>query len=146
MLRGAKQNHPSSGHAAFGTAGRSLENIHHATAPRQRERALERPTGASKVLGFCGWALSGGVALFAIWEIGNFSVLVGNAPLLPGARHEATPPALYRPAGGSMDADGGCTQAPIDRSTGQTTPADCHTRAPGGGETMLAALDLRAAP
>lgn len=69
------------------------------------------------------WAVVAGVALFAVWELGNFRVLLGNAPLLPAATQEGP----YRPAGGTEEAAGGCTQAPIDRATGQTMPADCHT-------------------
>ncbi len=99
---------------------------------------LESP----RLLGFCGWALAGGTAFFAIWELGNFSVLIGNSPLLPAAVREAPPAGAFRPAGGPQETDSGCTQAPIDRSSGQTTPADCHTSVPGH-ETMTALLTGR---
>ena len=46
---------------------------------------------------------------------------------------------VFRPAGESPETDGGCTQAPIDRSSGQTTPADCHTWA-AGRDTLTALL------
>ena len=93
-----------------------------------------------QALGFCGWALAGGTAMFAIWELGNFSVLIGNGPLRPAVvREEAPPSGAYRPAGESRDTGDGCTQAPIDRSSGQTTPADCHTWA-AGRDTLTAQL------
>ena len=77
-------------------------------------------------MGICGWMAAGSAAMFAIWELGNFSVLVGNRPLLPSAVRQAPPaaaPVILRPTGQS---DGGCTQAPINRKSGETTPADCH--------------------
>ena len=77
----------------------------------------------TRTLGFCGWVVAGGVALFAIWELGNFETLLGNEPSRP-AIHEPAAPGTYRPAG---ETSTGCTQAPIDRSGGHTTPADCHT-------------------
>ena len=80
---------------------------------------------ASKALGFCGSMLAGGAALFAIWQLGNFEALLGHdaarAPI-----QAPTGPGIYRPAGERS----GCTQAPIDRASGQTTPVDCHTMAP----------------
>jgi hypothetical protein len=82
------------------------------------------------------------MAFFAIWELGNFSVLIGNSPLLPAAVREPSPSGAFRPAGGPQETDGGCTQAPIDRSSGQTTPADCHTSVTGH-ETMTALLTGR---
>ena len=96
-----------------------------------------------QALGFCGWALAGGTAMFAIWELGNFSVLIGNAPLLPAAVARGGPACRARfarraKAGTRGD---GCTQAPIDRSSGQTMPADCHTWA-AGRDTLTAQLSL----
>ena len=95
-----------------------------------------------RVLGLCAWTLAGGAAAFAIWELGNFSILIGNGPLHPAAIRETPPSGAFRPAGDVRDGGGGCTQAPIDRSSGQTTPADCHTSAPGG-KTMTAQLSTR---
>ncbi len=141
MLREAKQKHP-----AFlrGAPGRGVPNPAQSPSLRRRPVVLERRTGFAKALGFCGWALAGGTAFFAIWELGNFSVLIGSAPLLPTTVQEAAPPGAYRPAGGgNLETDGGCTQAPIDRTIGQTTPADCHTWA-RGRETITALLSGRA--
>lgn len=84
--------------------------------------SLDR-TQTTQVLGFCGWVVAGGVTLFAIWELGNFEVLLGIEPSRPAVQEPAKP-GVYRPAG---DTSGGCTQAPIDRSGGPTDPADCHT-------------------
>lgn len=99
-----------------------------------------------QALGLCGWALAGGAAMFAIWELGNFSVLIGNAPLHPAAVSEEAPPSgAFRPAGESRDTGDGCTQAPIDRSSGQTTPADCHTWA-AGRDTLTAQLTRPGSP
>jgi hypothetical protein len=83
-------------------------------------------TRAGRALGFCSSALAGGAALLAIWQLDSFHALLGH-----GAAPASAPPtpAIYRPAGER----GGCTQAPIDRASGQTTPADCHTMAPGDG-------------
>ena len=62
------------------------------------------------------------------------------APSRRGPR--SSPAGAFRPAGGPQETDSGCTQAPIDRSSGQTTPADCHTSVPGH-ETMTALLTGR---
>jgi hypothetical protein len=79
-------------------------------------------------MGIFGSALVGAGAFLAVWHLGNVEALLGHdaarAPV-----NEPPAPAFYRPAGER----GGCTQAPIDRSSGQTTPADCHTMAPGDG-------------
>ena len=80
-------------------------------------------------LGLCGWALAGGTAMFAIWELGNFSVLIGNAPLHPAAvREEAPPSGAFRPAGESRDTGDGCTQAP---SIGRAGRRRRRTATPG---------------
>ena len=142
MLRGAGQKQPSSGYAHAGSADRGAYDAIGRRTPPRHNAVLERRTGAARVLGFCCWVLAGGAAFFAIWELGNFSVLVGNAPLFPAVVREAPPADLYRPAGGGAVDEGGCTQAPIDRSSGQTTPADCHTSAPGR-DTMMALLSTR---
>lgn len=142
MLRGATQNHHPSVRAAATGAGRGTRSIPQSPYLRRRQAVLERRTGIAKVVGFCGWALAGGVAFFAIWELGNFSVLIGNSPLLPASVRETPPAGAFRPAGGPQETDGGCTQAPINRSSGQTTPADCHTSVPGR-ETMTALLSGR---
>jgi hypothetical protein len=142
MLRGAGQKHHSFVRAAAGSAGRGTRSVPQSPFLHRRHAVLERRTGIAKVLGFCGWALAGGTAFFAIWELGNFSVLIGNTPLLPAAVREAPPAGAFRPAGGAQETDGGCTQAPINRSSGQTTPADCHTSVPGG-EAMTALLSGR---
>jgi len=142
MLRGAGQKQHPSVHAAPSGAGRGTRSVSQGPYLRRRQAVLERRTGIAKVAGFCGWALAGGTAFFAIWELGNFSVLIGNSPLLPAAVREAPPAGAFRPAGGPQETDSGCTQAPIDRSSGQTTPADCHTSVPGH-ETMTALLTGR---
>lgn len=139
MLRGAGQKHPASDLAAPGSHGRGSHGIGARPLLPRRQGVVERRTGAAKALGFCGWALAGGTAFFAIWELGNFSVLFGNAPLLPAAVHESPTPGTFRPAGESRESGGGCTQAPIDRASGNTVPGDCHTLAPVRG-TMLAQL------
>jgi hypothetical protein len=136
MLRGAKPKHPS-GRSPPGSARRVSAS--QSVFMLGRTAVYEGRTAASKALGFCGIVLGGGAALFAIWELGNFSVPFGNGPLLPSAVREAPPPGMFRPAGGGPETDGGCTQAPIDRSSGQTTPADCHTWA-AGRETLTARL------
>lgn len=139
MLRGAKPKHP--------TVGSSPGNARQVSASQsvfllRRKAVYEGRTAASKTLGFCGIVLGGGAALFAIWELGNFSILIGNSPLLPAAVRDAPPAGAFRPAGGPQETDGGCTQAPIDRSSGQTTPADCHTAVPGH-QTITALLTGR---
>ena len=99
-----------------------------------------------QALGYCGWALGIGTAAFAFWELGNFSVLIGNAPLRPAAvREEAPPPGAFRPAGESRDTRDGCTQAPIDRASGVTTPSDCHAWA-AGRDTLTAQLTRAGSP
>jgi hypothetical protein len=106
------RHHPSSGHGRF---------VCKRTLPLDREQI-------SKTLGVCGWVLAGSGAMLAIWELGNFRTLLNSDPPRP-AIHQLNPPATYRPAG---ESGGGCTQAPIDRASGQTMPADCHTMmAPG---------------
>lgn len=142
MLRGAGQQQHPSVRAVPSGAGRGTRSVSQGPYLRRRQAVLERRTGIAKVLGFCGWALAGGTAFFAIWELGNFSVLIGNSPILPAAVREAPPAGAFRPAGGPQETDSGCTQAPIDRSSGQTTPADCHTSVPGH-ETMTALLTSR---
>jgi hypothetical protein len=136
MLRGAIPKHPtvhsSPGNARRVSAPQSVFMLH-------RTAVYEGRTAASKALGFCAIVLGGGVAFFAMWELCNFSILFGNGPLLPSAAREAPTPDVFRPAGQSPETDGGCTQAPIDRSSGQTTPADCHTWA-AGRETLTARL------
>lgn len=60
---------------------------------------------------------------FAISYLGYFAFLSGDEPARRAAVHEPLRPGInFRPAAGPLS---GCTQAPIDRSTGQTTPADC---------------------
>jgi hypothetical protein len=135
MLRGAGPKYTSV-RAAPGSTGRGSAK----SAFLLRQRAVyEGRTAATKALGFCGAVLAGGAALFAIWELGNFSVLIGNGPLLPAVVREAPPSGVFRPAGESPETDAGCTQAPIDRSSGQTMPADCHTWA-AGRNTLTALL------
>jgi hypothetical protein len=136
MLRGAGPKHPSFG-AASGTTGRG--SVAKTAFPLGQRAVYEGRTAATKAIGFCGVVLAGGAALFAIWELGNFSVLIGNGPLLPSVVREAPPSGVFRPAGGSPETDGGCTQAPIDRASGQTMPADCHTWA-AGRDTLTAQI------
>ena len=83
------------------------------------------PRRSARIIGVAGWLMAGSAAMLAVWELGSFSVLIGNGPLLPPAVHQAPPaaPRSFRPAGQS---DGGCTQAAINRKSGETTPADCH--------------------
>ena len=60
---------------------------------------------------------------FAISYLGYFEFLSGDEPARRAAAHEPLRPGInFRPAAGPLS---GCTQAPIDRSTGQTTPVDC---------------------
>jgi hypothetical protein len=140
MLRGAGAKQPPSVRTAAGSAGRGVHRVPPSPFLRRQQEALDRQTAATRVLGFCGWVVAGGAALFAMWELGNCSVLIGNAPLFPAAvREEAPPSGAFRPAGESRETGDGCTQAPIDRSSGQTTPADCHTWA-AGRETLTAQL------
>ena len=98
-------------------------------APHGRLTPLQSPLDAEnsftrRALGTCALGLVLGFALLAFWELGNFGLLIGNGPLLPPAANE-TP--LFRPAVGPEETNAGCTQAPIDRKTGITAPADCHT-------------------
>jgi hypothetical protein len=75
-----------------------------------------------------GLGVAGVVAGFAIFHVGNFAVLGGDAPARPAAVSEHFRPGMsFRPAAGLQS---GCTQAPIDRSTGQTTPVDCGGAVP----------------
>jgi hypothetical protein len=76
-------------------------------------------------LGLCGSILAGGVALFGIWQLSSFEAVPGR-DAAPEPLNGPTAPAIYSPAGERS----GCTQAPIDRSSGQTKPADCHTMVP----------------
>lgn len=140
MLRGAGEKQPLSGRAARGNTVR--RHAGKSTYPLGQRAVYEGRTAATKAVGFCSFVLAGGAALFAIWELCNFSVTIGNAPLLPAAVRQSQPPGAYRPAGDDRNGDGGCTQAPIDRSSGQTTPTDCHTWA-FGRETMVALLSGR---
>jgi hypothetical protein len=64
--------------------------------------------------------LAGGVMLVAL------SQLATVLPLPESIRAPAIAPAVYGPAGERS----GCTQADIDRSSGQTSPVDCHTMLP----------------
>ena len=136
MLRGAEQKYPPRDHAHAVSPARDGLRMAPKTLLQRQPSPLERRTGAAKVLGFCGWVLAGGTALFAIWELGNFSVLMGG----PEIGRDSPAPGIYRPAGGSAEPDSGCTQAPIDRANGQTTPGDCHTSRPPGANTMTAGL------
>lgn len=79
----------------------------------------------AEALGWSGWVLAGGFVLFASWELVGFSALLGHHRL--GAP-EFQPPALTEPA----PADTGCTQAPLNRATGVTVPADCRSDVSGG--------------
>jgi hypothetical protein len=92
--------------------------------------AVERREARSSIVGSCCWAVAVSAALYAGWQICNFPLLFGDGPLLPATVREA-PPGIFRPAGASSEAgqnDSGCTQAAINRQSGQTTPADCdHT-------------------
>jgi hypothetical protein len=146
MLRGADRKHPSSTHAARLHSGHGMPGFAPPPLRRRQDAALERRTGLARVLGFCGWALAGAAAFLAIWEIGNFSVLVGNGPLLPAVVREAPSSGVFRPAEGPpADSDDGCTQAQIDRSNGRTTTMDCHTSVPGR-EAVLALLSRSLLP
>jgi hypothetical protein len=121
MTRVAQRKHSSSVRAGGSGAGR------HGVSKRWPQTDPDGRSAAIRALGLCGWTVAGAVAAFAIWELGNFGVLIGNAPLLPTASRDAPEPGVFRPAAGSAEEDGGCTQAPIDRATGLTTPTDCHT-------------------
>jgi hypothetical protein len=133
MARAARQTHSSSVRTGGSGTGR------HGAFQGRRQTDPDGRSATIRALGFCGWAVAGAVAAFAIWEFGNFRVLIGNAPLLPAAVRDTAPSGVFRPAGGSTEEDGGCTQAPIDRASGQTTPTDCHTWATGF-ETRTAGL------
>ena len=71
MLRGAGQKQHPSVHAAPSGAGRGTRSVSQGPYLRRRQAVLERRTGIAKVAGFCGWALAGGTAFFAIWELGG---------------------------------------------------------------------------
>lgn len=102
-------------------------------------RHRQNITGA---MSWCGWVMAGGAALFAFWELGGFSVLLSHEPFRPAAVHEPARPGLIRPgAEGGL----GCTQAPIDRASGQTTPADCPASTLNA-ETLAAVFAERASP
>ena len=92
---------------------------------------VERREARRSILGTCGLGLAVSAALYAGWQICNFPLLFGDGPLLPAAVREAPPP-MFRPAsersGEAGRNDGGCTEAAINRQSGETTPADCdHT-------------------
>jgi hypothetical protein len=86
-------------------------------------------------LGLAGWAVLGAAASFAIWELGDFAIDTGGA--LERAGREAPRPMLSRP-----DAKDGCSQARIDRRTGQTVIAECPAR-PSGTAARAAWLEGR---
>ena len=124
MLRWAGQKFAlSAGDAPGRRAGRAA-----VTGPFLRGLGTFDRQTAATALGLCGWMLAGGTALFAFWELGGFSVLLSNDPFRPAEILQSAPPSTFHPAG---EGEAGCTQAPIDRSSGQTIPADCHTMAPG---------------
>src|SRR5262245_48789917 len=89
-------------------------------------------------VGYWGGLSVAGVLLgFVGYHVGNFAVLGGDAPARPAAVSEHLRPGMnFRPAAGLQS---GCTQAPIDRSTGQTTPVDCGGAVPRAG-TLTARL------
>ena len=116
------------GHIAGGGQG--------SAAPSMRVRLpadpVERREARKSVLGSCCWAVAVSAAVYTGWQICNFPLLFGDGPLLPAAVREAPPPAAYRPAGygdgQAGQSDGGCTEAAINRQSGETTSADCdHT-------------------
>ncbi len=113
----APERHYASGGPGRIVLGRSL--------PLDREQL-------TKALGVCGWVLAGTGAMLAIWELGNFRTLLGPDPVRPAVQ-QPSPPASYRPAG---ERSSGCTQAPIDRASGQTLPADCHTMTAPGDQAL----------
>jgi hypothetical protein len=86
-------------------------------------RLLRDREAVADALGWCGWTLAAGALLYIAWEIGGFSVLVGQGPLL-------SPPALQAPmrAAATEPQAGGCTQASLNRSTGQTKAASCQAQ------------------
>ena len=91
---------------------------------------VERREARRSILGTCGLGLAVSAALYTGWQICNFPLLFGDGPLLPAVRE--APPPMFRPAsersGEAGRNDGGCTEAAINRQSGETTPADCdHT-------------------
>jgi hypothetical protein len=85
-----------------------------------------------------GWALFGGATAFAIWELGGFAAHFADEPGRPAVARQM--PAPFRPTGAS-----GCTQASIDRATGQTTAGSCPAQAPSA-EFLAARLTDTASP
>jgi len=123
--------------------GRPIERVRAALAGSPLVRGLVRRRQAvTDALGWCGWVLAGGAALFASWELGGFSVLLGQEPLSPPAVHR---PANLDPSRAPTDGPAGCTQAPIDRATGLTIPVDCPASALSV-ETLTARLTQPASP
>jgi hypothetical protein len=77
---------------------------------------------------WAGLGVGGVLAGFAIFHLGNFAVLGGDVPARPAAVTEHFRPGMsFRPATGLQS---GCTQAAIDRSTGQTAPVGCQGATP----------------
>jgi len=109
--------------------GSTIERVRAALAGSALVRKLvRRRQTVIDAAGWCGWVLAGGTVLFASWELGGFSVLLGHEPLRP-------PPAIHQPA--HLDppfrAPAGCTQAAMDRATGVTIPVDCPANALSAG-------------
>lgn len=115
-------------HRKMGRGGRGQRATIEAGDLALRGLLASNKENIMRVAGFCGWTLAGGLAVFASYHLGSFSVLGGSEAARPAAVSEHFRPGMnFRPAAGLWSA---CTQAPIDRSTGLTIPTDCQVAAP----------------
>jgi hypothetical protein len=72
--------------------------------------------------------------MLAAWELGNFRTLLDPETPRPEIYRGLPANPFQAPGKGAS----GCTQAAINRASGQTTPADCHARAaPGARKTQI---------
>jgi hypothetical protein len=79
--------------------------------PLVRRLAAYDREALDDAFGWCAWALAGAMALYAMWVVGGFSALVGQAAdPAPASRRQ-----IVRAAPAESPADG-CTQAALDRS------------------------------
>ena len=98
--------------AAVGRASATLR-----AAPLVRKLAGDRDA-LDDALRWCAWGLAGAVALYALWVVGGFGVLVAQGP--DASQHQK----VVRIAPAEVRAQG-CTEASLNRATGRTRAAEC---------------------
>jgi len=110
MLRRLRE--PDGWRAAVGRAGAALR-----ATPLVHRLAGDRDA-LGDALRWCAWGLAGAIALYAVWVVGGFGVLIGQGPDASQHRkvvHIAPPEVRAQ----------GCTEASLNRATGRTRAAEC---------------------